>query len=135
MLLAPLALNEGSQIVYTDTENGWNDETLDDLVVTDLTLKFTASTDVPMGVTITGYPIDVNGRQIDGVEIEGATLNANADEQEVVVHMKGEITGLDGVTFTAVTSSAKDATSLRPDQTIDLKNIRVTVSGYYSKEL
>ncbi|MDE7396415.1 MAG: hypothetical protein K2M98_01670, partial [Muribaculum sp.] len=68
-------------------------------------------------------------------EIEGATLNANADGQEVKVHMTGEITGLDGITFTAVTSSPAEAAPLRPDQTIDLKNIRVTVSGYYSKEL
>ena len=134
-LYAPLALGEGSQIVYTDTEDGWNDEDIDKVTVTELSVTASVSTNLPFNVTLTGYPVDINGNQINDVEIDGADIKANASGQEVKIHITGTVTHLDGIRFEARATAPKNSQALSPSQEISLKNIRATVSGYYEKEL
>lgn len=134
-LYAPLALGEGSQIVYSDTEDGWNDEDIDKVTVTELSVTAKVSTNLPFNVRLTGYPIDINGNQINNVEIDGADINANANGQEVKIHITGTVTHLDGIRFEARATAPKNSQALSPSQEIKLNNIRATVSGYYEKEL
>ena len=133
---APLALGEGSKVVYTSTEDGWNDEDVDAIVVERLEVATTVSSDCQFDLDFTGYPIDVNGNQISGVKIEGAKVPAGAKDLPIVIKITGEVTHLDGITFTAtgyVPSSM--TTPLSPSQTLSCKDIRATVSGHYTKEL
>lgn len=133
-LVAPLQFAEGSTIVYTDKVDGWMDDDLRYLTISQLDVDLTVSTDVPMAVDFTGYPIDTDGKQIGNVEIVGANVNANADKQKVTLHITGEIRGLDGIIFEAK-ANAVDGSTLRPDMKIRLTDIRPRVSGTYEKEL
>lgn len=132
---APLALNEGSSVVYTDVVDGWSSEDLDHVVIESLDVNLTISTTVPIELKLTGYPIDKNGKQINNVVIEGANIMANANNQKVTLHITGEVTGLDGIRFTAHAVAGSDEDALSPDMTIKLTDIRPVVNGYYQKEL
>lgn len=134
--LAPLAFGAGSQVVYTDTEDGWNDEDVDAITIQSLRVSTTVSSNLPFSLDFTGYPIDVNGDRINNVSITGARIPANASGEKVVIEITGEVTHLDGIVFTATGQVPEDMnTPLVPGQGITCADIRATVSGYYVKEL
>ncbi|MDE5799918.1 MAG: hypothetical protein K2H74_02715 [Paramuribaculum sp.] len=133
-LVVPLEFTPGSSITYTKTIDGWGSEDLDALTVTTLEVSLRVTTDIPVDIEFTGYPVDASGNQIDGVELVGATIPANASNHSVLIRATGEFTDLDGICFTAVARAADDGT-LAPDMTIDIKEIRPCVSGYYTKKL
>ncbi len=133
---APLQLGANSQVVYTDTEDGWNDEDVDAITIEELKVAVTVSSDVPFALKFTGYPIDVKGNQINNVKIEGADIPANADKVPVTIRISGAVTHLDGIRFTATGTVPDDMKQpLSPSQTITVGDLRATVSGYYLKEL
>lgn len=134
-LLAPLQFGEGSKIVYSDKIDGWGNEDLDNLTITQLEIPLTVTSDIPVGVKFTGYPIDASGNRIGGVDLVGADIDANANGQKVVIRATGTITNLDGIEFEAVATSAPEAPALAPGMTLKVKDIRPKVSGYYTKEL
>lgn len=130
---APLALNDGSVITYTETEDGWNDEDVDAITITHLSATVEVTNKLPFDGELTGYPIDVNGHRIPGVEVKSSRIEAGTEGSPVTIEMTGTITHLDGITFVARLNSA-NRDPLTPSATITLKNIRVKVSGYYEKE-
>lgn len=132
---APLQLGNGSTIVYHDKIDGWGGEDLDHLTVTKLKVTTTISSDFPMALDFTGYPIDAEGKQINGVQIEGARIEANAKDQVLELYITGEITNLDGIEFVAKGVAGASETVLKPTMNITLTTVRATVSGYYEKEL
>lgn len=133
--VAPLQFKNGSTVVYTDTQSGWNDETLNDITIQALSIDLNITSELPLSCELTGYPIDVNGNQINNVTIEGATIPAMADGKELTIRITGEINNLDGVYFKAVAKAENDKTALSPDLTITLNKVRPHVTGYYEKEL
>lgn len=137
--LAPLALKEvapgqPSKIVYTDRETGWNDEDIDDITITKLSLTMTADSNLPLSATLSGTPLDVNGNAIPGVTIKPVHIQANTDNQQIELTVEGTVTHLDGFEFTATVESS-NGIALSPKQTIKLSNIRARVSGSYIREL
>lgn len=132
---APLALGAGSTIEYTDTEDGWNDDDLNKLTITKLSVDALLTTNLPFDITLTGYPVDKNGNQINDVEIDGAVVKANSNNEPITIYITGTVKELDGIRFSAKAVSEADAQSLSPSQFISLKSIHATVSGYYDDEL
>lgn len=130
---APLNLKAGSSIVYRKTDSGWNDEDLDALTIEQMTVNLSISSDIPVSLHLTGYPIDANGNQINGVEIEGADIPAMADNQQLTLRITGKIKHLDGITFEA-RAKAEDEKTLTPQMNITLTNVRPRVTGYYLKK-
>lgn len=135
LFYCPLALNNGAVIVYSDVLDGWNDEDVDAMTIETLEVSTDISTDLPVGITMMGYPIDVNGNKINNVEIEGAEIEAQAQNQPVKIRVTGEIQHLDGIRFEAKAVADASGNTLKPTQNIALKNIKVKVSGSYIKEL
>lgn len=135
VFFCPLALEQGSVIEYTKTEDGWSDDSLDKMTVTNLKVDASLTTNVPFDLEFTGYPVNKRGEQIKGVEIKGAVVNANAKDQQLSIYITGTITDLDGICFSAHAVSAAGNQALSPNQIISAKNIRATVSGYYDDEL
>ena len=139
LFLAPLALKDGSTIVKT--VDGWYSDDLADLTIDELNIAALASSDLPSGVVINLYAIDKEGKQIS----ETGTLNleAMAKEEAISVTLVGlmkdgvrqGITDLDGLNLYVITQGNDDGVSLAPSQTITLKNLKATVSGYYLKKL
>lgn len=132
---APLAFGGGSTIVYRDVVDGWSSEDLDHVTIETLSVSAVVDTDFPVPLTFTGYPIDVDGNQINGVEIVGADVPAHAKGQPIEIKITGPVTRLDGIRFVASVKASADTEALSPDMNISLTNIRPRVSGYYEKEL
>lgn len=132
---APLQLGAGSTVVYTDCMDGWSSEDLDYVTIQTLEVNMNVTTNVPIALRLTGYPVDKDGKQIGNVEIDGADINANADNQPVKLRITGEVKGIDGIRFTARAEAAADGKALAPGMTIKLSNVRPVVNGYYEKEL
>ncbi len=135
-LIAPLALKQGSTIVYSDRKDGWNDDDVDAITITRLSLTCTVTNTCPVSAELRAYPIDKEGNRIPGVELKTLEpIAANSVDQPVTIELNGTIKHLDGVIYEAVVNAGSSEEALSPDQTIALKNIRATVSGYYEKEL
>ena len=133
--LAPLTLKAGSEIVYSSTENGWNDEDIDAKVIKALKIDASVINNIPMDIVINAYPIDVDGNRIGDVEIVGATVNSGVEEQQLSIQLTGEVKHLDGIVFEARAVATDSGEGLKPTQTITMNNIKVTASGSYIKEL
>lgn len=131
--IAPIALKDGSKIIYSKTEDGWNSEDLEKLTIELLCVEADVTSTIPLGATFTAYPVDKDGRIINTAKTE-AIIPANATDDHVVIKMEGPIENLDGVTFTAIVEPGSEE-ALSPNQTITLKNLKATVSGYYTLEL
>ncbi len=133
--LAPLSFNAGSKVSYSDVLDGWSSDDLDYLTVKELVINLTVDSDLPLGITLTGSPIDKFGNTINGVVLEGANIQPNAKSQNVSIRTTGEFSGVDGVRFTAVVAAGSNEAALSPEMGIKLSNIRPRVNGYYQKEL
>lgn len=131
-LLAPLALNDGSHVIYSETRDGWGGNDLDDLVITRLDVTATAINDCPVAVELTLWPIDVEGRNINGAVIKSTRVAAGATS-DLKISLEGEVQGLDGIRIQAVLEGG-NGTALAPSQTLKLTDIRATVSGYYESD-
>lgn len=131
-VVAPIALNDGSHIVYTEVRDGWNDEDVDAITVTALEVTAHAVNACPVSVQLTLLPIDVDGNTIDA-KVESNTIPANS-EQDLVITLSGEVRHLDGIRIQAVLEGSQNSTPLDKDQTLTLDNIRAKVNGYYEKE-
>lgn len=134
-LLAPLALTEDALIIYTETEDGWNDEDLDAITISKLSLTATVTNNCPTSAELYAWPIDINGNRINNVEVKSSTLEANSTDSPLTIEMSGEVKHLDGVVFEARLKGSSNNEALDPKQTIVVKNVRARVSGYYEKEL
>lgn len=132
---APLALKDGSTVVYHDKVDGWGNDDLDYLTIRTLKVTTTISSDFPFALDFTGYPIDAQGKQINGVTIEGAKIEANAKNQVLELRITGEIKNLDGIEFVATGVAGASEAELSPSMNITLTTVRATVGGYYEKEL
>ena len=132
---APLNLKAGSSIVYSDREDGWSSEDLDAVTISALEVNVNVTTNIPLKVNLTGYPIDKKGNRINNVDILGGEVNANADHQAVRLYITGEIKELDGIEFVATAIAADSSVALNPDMTITLTDLKAKVSGVYNKKL
>ncbi len=131
---APLQLTEESQIVYTDTVDGWNDEDVDCITIKKLVVNFDATTEVPFDIKITALPININGKVIEGVTSTWATVGVGAVKQPAEVIIEGNITHLDGIMVKAVMNQKGNET-LAPQMKIWMDNFKAKINGYYEKEL
>lgn len=122
-------------IMYKDTLDGWNDETLDKLTIETLYLTAFPKSDLPISANLTVKAIDANGNVMNDVEFEAEKIEAYADgTKPLKIYKKtGNIKHLDGIVITA-TMLTKDET-IAPTQSIKLNNLKVRVSGYYDDEL
>ncbi|MBO4977901.1 MAG: hypothetical protein J6C67_04195 [Muribaculaceae bacterium] len=133
-LIAPLSLAAGSMIVYRHTADGWNDEDVDAITIEKLSLDVKVSNGSPLEAELFAWPIGIDGKKIEGVEIKSSHITAGVTDQPVTIEMTGRVQQLDGVIFEARVAGA-GAEVLTPEQSITLTNIRAKVTGYYEKEL
>lgn len=131
---APLNLKAGSKVVYVDTESGWNDADVDKIVIKHIEATATVSSDCPVETVFSAYPVDVDGKRIENVNVDVSVIAANAKSEPLKIVIDGEVKHLDGITFQAV-ATAKDGETLSPQMKIKLDNVKVKVSGNYVTKL
>lgn len=136
---APLSLTGDSRIKYTDTIDGWNDEDVDAIVISKLVINAEVTTDIPLNLDFTAYPIDKDGKKILGAEGKPVSGTANvqhtSDKAPLTIEIVGEIKHLDGIILDAHVKGTDENLSLKPVQAIKLDNVKAKVSGTYEKEL
>lgn len=130
VFVAPLALSEDSRIKYTDTIDGWAEDT-EGIVVSKLVLNASATTDVPFELLLRVTPINARGERL-GTATD-LVLPANAKNAPIELTLSGDIHDLDGIKLD-VTAVAKEVRTLAPDMNISLSGIKVKVSGQYETE-
>lgn len=130
--IAPIALKNGSTIVYSDSKDGWNDEDIDKIKITTLEIEADVTSTIPLEASLVAYPLVVGGNRIPGVKATGS-IPANANGKHIIIKMEGTIEHLDGVTFEATVHPGSE-NALAPNQTIRLENLRAKVSGSYTTD-
>ena len=135
MFFAPLALKDAnSRIVYTDTIDGWHNETMEKLTITEIVVNTNIKSDVPLNLALTFLPIDVNGNVFNNVKTTKMMVEANEKLQPIEFGIAGEIKGIDGLIIRAVLTGSNGET-ITPDQKLTLNDLKITVSGQYVDEL
>ncbi|MDE5903157.1 MAG: hypothetical protein K2H21_08075, partial [Muribaculaceae bacterium] len=137
---APLALEEGTVIYYSGTKDDWASEDLDRLHVTEMTVSAVATSDIPVGVVLSGEVITTDGQHV-GI-CEAATLPAMAQDYPVTLTIRAaegtEISNIDGIYYHATCAVTPDdpaaGEAISPDQTVVLKTVRAKVTGRYLYE-
>lgn len=147
---APLAFDEGAQIVYTDTIDGWNED-IDELSFADgayIEMTTEVENKMPTYLNISAYAIDVNGKEIPQHHIRvdvSNSVKASEDGEKAVVtpvtiklseNEKGALKTVDGIVF-RVTAAAgeKDAQTIvgktinAYKHTLTARNIKVRLVG------
>lgn len=135
---APLAFDAETNIIYNKVNNNWNSEELEYLEVTKMQIEADAVSSIPAEVALTIYPIDKDEKHLG--RANQLLLPAFASEK-VVLTIEAEsedkpIRNIHGLDYRAIVRQLTEGAgeSLSPDQTLELKNIRIKASGYYTKE-
>ncbi len=137
---APLALADGSQIIYSGTEDDWSSDELNDLYVKRLEVTADITSTIPLEVRLSAQILNEDGTHMG--KCEATPLPALADNYPVTITITPDegyeyIQNIDGIFYKAWAISNSDATNpgdvpaLSPEQTLKLDNIRVRVSGKY----
>lgn len=135
LFFAPLQLTSNSVIAYADTIDGWNDEDVDAIHISKMRVTFDLTTEVPFPIDLDIIPITTGGKAIAGVTPGRVLVPYPANDFKVDTTIEGEITHLDGIIVKARVHDPDDQTSLDPTMKLHLKNSKVTLTGYYEKEL
>lgn len=147
---APLAFDEGAQIVYTDTIDGWNED-IDKFSFADgayIEMTTEVENKMPAYLNVSAFAIDVNGKEIPQhrirVDVSNSVKASEDDEKAVVTPVtiklseneKGALKTVDGIVF-RVTAAAgeKDAQTIvgktinAYKHTLTARNIKVRLVG------
>lgn len=144
LFYAPLALADGSVIVYKGDDKGWSDDTLDGLKIKNLTVTADALSDLPVTVTLKAYALDKEGNRMG--ECNGVTVAPGEEPSPITLTItpkenEGDITGIDGIYYEATCvqdtqyGSPDDVPALSPDMNIKLDNLKIKVNGSFEKDL
>lgn len=134
LFYAPLALkDESSFIIYQDTLDGWYDETLEKLTISEAVINADVNSEIPLNLELSFSPIDVKGKLIKNVKSNAVKIAATGEMQNINVSIKGDIKGLDGIIIRAKVIG-KDGEVVAPSQVINFKNLNVSVTGEYVDE-
>ncbi|MDE6006740.1 MAG: hypothetical protein K2G67_04220 [Muribaculaceae bacterium] len=130
---APLALDAGSTITYSDSDTGWASDDLDDLTIENIRITANVTTDVNAEVIASGSPLDKQELPMANVNVSSVTVPANAKDYPIEINVTGDIKGIDGFLYTVriAAPDGENADALGPDQQIKLTNIRAYATGKY----
>lgn len=140
---APLGFGKGSKVIYETTEDGWNSEDLDKINIEYINLTADCYTPtLPVGIQLSVVPVDKNGNVIPVTEDSGnfqVPAFCTGDKVSLRIQGKnGPIRDFDGIRFRAIISQDSDndlnEEAIGPDLGIELRNIRITVDGYYETD-
>ena len=147
---APLAFDEGAEIVYRDTVDGWHDDIEDIDLMDGAYITATANIDnkVPVYLKVSAFAIDENGREISSNRISvtvDRTVRPSADgvtavTTPVVVTVKelekGALKTSDGLILKAEAMSGEEGsqsivgkTINAYNQTLQVRDIKIKVIG------
>ena len=149
-ITAPLAFDEGAQIVYTDSIDGWNED-IDKFSFADgAYIELTTDVDnkIPAYLQVNAFAIDVNGKEIPQERIRvdvSNSVKASEDGKTAVTtpvaiklneSQKGALKSVDGIVFRVSVAAGEEGAKSIVGQTINAynhtlkaRNIKVRLVG------
>lgn len=150
-VVVPLRFDD-LHLCYNDTITDLDSslgETMDMFSNISLSVKMDVVNTIPLGLSLSVTPLDVNGNVIDGIEIDGLNVAAGSGSALVgadgivgadhptqkfaftIKSKSGDISSLDGLAFSLVAASdhTTGTAALKGEQGIKISNIVFEVSG------
>ena len=136
-IFVPFQFNSGLKIVYRDSTNSLNED-LQDYQAEGLAIKATAYSTVPLDLSATVYPVDVNGDEIPGIQVDNVMIKASTDgtteqatEMEVSVNLTNpkDLQKVDRFRFRVSADANQSNLSLNSQQYLRFDNVRLQLKG------
>lgn len=136
-IFVPFQFNSGLKIVYRDSTNSLNED-LQDYQAEGLAIKATAYSTVPLDLSATVYPVDVNGDEIPGIQVDNVMIKASTDgttekatEMEVSVKLTNpkDLQKVDRFRFRVSADANQSNLSLNSQQYLRFDNVRLQLKG------
>ena len=137
-IFVPFQFNSGLKIVYRDSTNSLNDD-LEDYQAEGLVVKATAYSTVPLDLSATVYPVDVNGNEIPGIQVDNVMIKASTDgtteqatEMEISVKLTNpkDLQKVDRFRFrVSADATTQSNLSLNSQQYLRFENVRLKLTG------
>lgn len=135
----PLMFTEGTNIVYTETMDGWGSD-LEDIEFNEIEATMSVNNQLPLGVEMSAVAVDNAGNALSNVKVDmnmDIKAGATSDVKFTVTTTDGSIKGLDGLKLT-VTATGSEETSgvcLNENQYIKIDNLKLKLKGGITMEL
>lgn len=135
----PLMFTEGTNIVYTETMDGWGSD-LEDIEFNEIEATMSVNNQLPLGVKMSAVAVDNTGNALSNVKVDmnmDIEAGATSDVKFTVSTTDGSIKGLDGLklTVTATGSKGTSNTNLNENQYIKVDNLKLKLKGGITMEL
>ncbi|MDY2915313.1 MAG: hypothetical protein SOU18_05355 [Alloprevotella sp.] len=136
-IFVPFQFNNGLKIVYRDSTNSLNED-LEDYQAEGLVIKATAYSTVPLDLSATVYPVDVNGKEIPGIQVDNVMIKASTDgtteqatEMEISVKLTNpkDLQKVDRFLFRVGAEANQSDLSLNSKQYLRFENVRLKLTG------
>ncbi len=137
-IFVPFQFNNGLKIVYRDSTNSLNDD-LSDYQAEGLVVKATAYSTVPLDLSATVYPVDVNGKEISSIQVDKVMIKASTDgtteqatEMEISVKLTNpkDLQKVDRFRFrVSADATTQSNLSLNSQQYLRFENVRLKLTG------
>ena len=136
-IFVPFQFNNGLKIVYRDSTNSLNED-LQDYQAEGLAIKATAYSTVPLDLSATVYPVDVNGNEISTIQVDQVNIQASNDgatekatEMEVSVKLTDpkDLQKVDRFRFRVSADANQSNLSLNSKQYLRFDNVRLQLKG------
>lgn len=134
-ILAPLALGEGSVIVYSDDITGIMGDEDAELAIDMISINAEVANTCPASIELHATAIDAERNELGGVGTADCRIEALSTGNKIELQLKGDIKDLDGIRFKAVLRAGSESLPFSPDQGITLSKIRIALNGSYLFEL
>lgn len=135
----PLMFTEGTNIVYTETMDGWGSD-LEDIEFNEIEATMSVNNQLPLGVKMSAVAVDNTGNALSNVKVDmnmDIEAGATSDVKFTVSTTDGSIKELDGLklTVTATGSKGTSNTNLNENQYIKVDNLKLKLKGGITMEL
>ena len=136
-IFVPFQFNSGLKIVYRDSTNSLNED-LQDYQAEGLVVKATAYSTVPLDLSATVYPVDVDGNEISTIKVDQVKIQASNDgatekatEMEVSVKLTDpkDLQKVDRFLFRVSADAKQSNLSLNSKQYLRFDNVRLQLKG------
>lgn len=136
-IFVPFQFNEGLKIVYRDSTNSLNED-LQDYQAEGLAVKATAYSTVPLDLSATVYPVDVDGIEISSIQVDqvkiqasndGATEKATDLEISIKLTEPKDLQKVDRFLFRVSADANQSNLSLNSQQYLRFDNVRLQLKG------
>ena len=136
-IFVPFQFNSGLTIVYRDSTNSLNDD-LQDYQAEGLAIKAKAYSTVPLDLSATVVPVDVNGNEISTIQVDEVKIDASTDgatekatELEITVKLTNpkDLQKVDRFRFRVSADANQSNLSLSSKQYLRFENVRLKLKG------